>query len=76
MANPMHYISRLQAGATNQNREATGIIQSYKVQITPLVIYSLRGGQTHTHIHSLMKVISKTRSTPAIGRRAPGLKFI
>ena len=30
--------------------------QSYKVQITPLVIYGLGGG--HTHIHTHMKVIS------------------
>ena len=26
--------------------------QSFKVKITPLIIYGLGGGRTHTHIHT------------------------
>jgi len=36
-------------------------LQSFKVKITPLVIYGFRGGHTHTYFGG-MKVISRNQS--------------
>ena len=48
--------------------------QSFKVKITPLVIYGLKGGHTHTHILWRYESDFKKPGAPACGRRTPGLK--
>ena len=50
--------------------------QSFKVKITPLVIYSLGSGHTHTHTHTHCQneVISRNQARSAAG--APGLKTV
>ena len=61
----MHFVTRVtpidDIDGKSHKTEPLLFYQSFKVKITPLVIYSLGGGHTHTHTHTHtggMKVIS------------------
>ena len=65
-----HFVTRVTPidnidGKTHKTELQSSCNYSFKVKITPLVIYGLRGGHTHTHTHTYfggMIVISRNQA--------------